>query len=198
MKVEDEARKPNKASAYIGRQIRLRRQVRGMSLKDVASRAQLSIGLISQVERGLTAPSVQSMMAICEALEMPVRWLFDTPANPDAEENEIVVRHSKRRKLYYENGTFLKEIMTPDSQREIQMLRFVMQPGASSGEPYHNSEGNKCGLVLNGLFGLEIDKRQFQIGAGDSFAFPASADIRYWTVGDEPCEVIWIASPATV
>jgi quercetin dioxygenase-like cupin family protein len=78
------------------------------------------------------------------------------------------------------------------------MLRFLMKPGADSGEPYSNAEGGKCGIVLNGTLGLELNDRTFTIGTGDSFAFPAQAMVRFWTVGDEDCEVIWVVSPATV
>jgi uncharacterized cupin superfamily protein len=73
-----------------------------------------------------------------------------------------------------------------------------MEPGADSGEPYSNSEGGKCGLVIQGTLGLELDGREFTIRQGDSFAFPAQAMVRFWTVGDHTCEVIWVVAPATV
>lgn len=92
----------------------------------------------------------------------------------------------------------IKELLTPDTQPQIQMLRFVMEPGADSGEPYSNAEGGKCGLVLQGTLGLELDARPFVLNTGDSFAFPARAMVRFWTVGDSTCEVIWVVSPATV
>ncbi len=182
----------------IGERLRLRRKVRGLSLKQVADGAGLSVGMISQVERGLAVPSIKSLRAICNALDMPVVWLFEGPQQQSPEDSDIVVRSGARRELLYHDTALRKELLTPDSQPQIQMLRFLMKAGADSGEPYSNAEGGKCGLVLKGTLGLQLDDRQFTIHTGDSFAFPAQSMVRFWTVGDEDCEVIWVVSPATV
>ncbi|NKW10791.1 helix-turn-helix domain-containing protein [Ochrobactrum tritici] len=43
-------------AVQVGETLRLRRQMRGMSLKQVAEPAGISVGMLSQVERGLAAP----------------------------------------------------------------------------------------------------------------------------------------------
>lgn len=184
--------------SQIGERLRLRRKLRGLSLKDVSTRAGLSVGMLSQVERGLALPSVKSMRAICAALDMPVAWLFEAASEPNPDHNDYVVRASARRELSYDDGSLRKQLLTPDTQPQIQMLRFLMQPGADSGEPYSNTEGGKCGLVVSGTLGLGLDGQSLVIKQGDSFAFPAWTMVRFWTIGDEPCEVIWVVAPATV
>ncbi|QNQ64454.1 helix-turn-helix transcriptional regulator (plasmid) [Brucella sp. 6810] len=184
--------------AEIGARLRLRRKLRGLALKDIAAKAGLSVGMISQVERGQASPSIRSLRAICDALEMPVIWLFEAHGGSSEDDKAFVVRQGNRRELSYDAGALRKEILTPDTQPHIQMLRFIMEPGADSGEPYSNVEGGKCGLVLSGTLGLELDGQQFVINTGDSFAFPAQALVRFWTVGDTTCEVIWVVSPATI
>ncbi|QCO57228.1 helix-turn-helix domain-containing protein (plasmid) [Pseudorhodobacter turbinis] len=182
----------------IGARLRFRRKLRGMSLKQVAQGAGLSIGMISQVERGLALPSVKSMRAICAALDMPVAWLFEPASQKPEDNSDYVVRNESRRELSFDDGKLRKQLLTPDTQPQIQMLRFMMQPGADSGEPYSNTEGGKCGLVVGGTLGLELDGMSHIIKKGDSFAFPAWTMVRFWTIGDTPCEVIWVVSPATV
>ncbi|WP_235914745.1 helix-turn-helix domain-containing protein [Brucella tritici] len=182
----------------VGETLRLRRQMRGMSLKQVAEPAGISVGMLSQVERGLAAPSIKTLRAICSAMDMPVNWLFHRDNNLENQANEFIVQSNSRRSLTYNDGALIKELLTPDTQPQIQMLRFLMEPGADSGEPYSNADGGKCGLVLRGTLGLELDERQFVINTGDSFAFPARSMVRFWTVGETTCEVIWVVSPATV
>lgn len=182
----------------VGETLRLRRQMRGMSLKQVAEPAGISVGMLSQVERGLVAPSIKTLRAICAAMDMPVNWLFHRDGETAGQAAEFVVPANARRSLTYLDGALTKELLTPDTQPQIQMLRFVMKPGASSGEPYSNAEGGKCGLVISGTLGLELNGVGMQINTGDSFAFPASALVRFWTIGDETCEVIWVVAPATV
>ena len=188
----------NEERKRIGERLRLRRKMRAMSLKDVADGSGLSVGMLSQVERGLTSPSIKSMRAICNALEMPVKWLFEAHATQLDDDAEFVVRSDARREIAYDESGLFKQILTPDTQPKIQMLRFVMQPGADSGEAYANSEGGKCGIVLAGTMGLELDGYRMTIREGDSFAFPATAMVRYWNEGDRLCEVLWIVAPATV
>lgn len=179
----------------LGTRLRRRRKVRGLSLKEVASRAEVSIGLVSQVERGLTMPSVRSLGAICSALEMPVGWLFDTVDAADAD--DLVVRRHQRRVLDLGAKGMVKELMTPDSCTGIQMMRLVIRPGGSTGDvPYNHPSGAKCGTVLSGQLMLEVDGDIRRLAAGDSFAFAATRMIRFWCEDSETAEVLWVVSPA--
>lgn len=178
----------------IGARLRGRRNVRGLSLKEVSTRAEVSIGLLSQIERGLTMPSVRSLGAICRALEMPVSWLFEQ-GGPDPA--AVVVRSHQRRVLDLGAKGMRKELMTPDAVTGIQMMRLVIAPGGSTGEtPYSHESGAKCGMVFSGRLGLEVDGQTYEIGEGDSFAFPATAMIRFWCVGDVEAVALWVVSPA--
>lgn len=182
----------------VGETLRQRRQIRGLSLRQVAERAGISVGMLSQVERGLVAPSIKTLRAVCAAMEMPVNWLFHRDGDVRSPASSYIVTSGARRTLSYQAGGLTKELLTPDAQTAIQMLRFVLQPGATSGEPYSNAEGGKCGIVLAGTLGLELDGTSFVVHTGDSFAFPATAMVRFWAVGDAACEVIWVVAPPTV
>lgn len=182
----------------VGEVLRQRRQIRGLSLRHVAEKAGISTGMLSQVERGLAAPSIKTLRAVCAAMDMPVNWLFHREGEARSPASTYIVASGARRSLTYQAGGLTKELLTPDAQPAIQMLRFVLQPGVSSGEPYSNAEGGKCGLVLAGTLGLELDGTSFTVETGDSFAFPAAAMVRFWAVGNAACEVIWVVAPATV
>src|SRR5690554_365759 len=179
----------------IGIRLRQRRKVRGLPMKEVAERADISIGLLSQIERGLTMPSVRSLNAICRALDMPVGWLFDTPSNETGD--EVLVQRHERRVLDLGAKGMIKELMTPDSCTGIQMMRLVIWPGGSTGQtPYNHPQGAKCGTVLAGTLGLEVDGKTYLIGVGDSFAFEATRLIRFWCEGEQETEVLWVVAPA--
>lgn len=185
-------------ASSVGSALRLRRQMRGMSLKQVAEASGISVGMLSQVERGLAAPSIKTLRAICAAMDMPVNWLFQTNGGQEGLAAEYIVPRNARRALSYQDGLLFKELLTPDTQPKIQMIRFVLKPGASSGEAYNNAEGGKCGIVLTGTLGLELNGIGFVVQSGDSFAFPSTDMVRFWAIGDENCEVIWVVAPATV
>lgn len=183
-------------AAGIGNKLRLRRKVRGLSLKDVATRSSVSIGLVSQIERGLSTPSLRSLNQICSALDMPIRWLFEE--TPDTEgENGVVVRAMNRRHLDFGAKGMAKELLSPDTVLGIQMMQITIRPGGSSGDsPYNHPSGAKCGTVLSGKFGLSVGQTDYILSTGDSFAFHATERHRFWCVGDAPCQVIWVVTPA--
>jgi DNA-binding NtrC family response regulator len=54
---------------HLGHRIKMLRADREWSLKDMASMTQLSVSQISSIERGANLPSLESLLAICRALE---------------------------------------------------------------------------------------------------------------------------------
>ncbi|MGY2049693.1 helix-turn-helix domain-containing protein [Methylobacterium sp. JK268] len=177
----------------IGRKLRQRRLIKGRSLQQVAEQAEISVGLLSQIERGLTMPSLRSLRQICAALDMPVGWLFDVPAT---EHDDVVVRASARRTLDLGPKGLRKELMSPDAVSGIQMMRMTIRPGGGLGEAMRNEAGAKCGTVLSGVLALELAGTVHLIQAGDSFAFEATTLHRYWCVGEEPVDFLWVVAPA--
>lgn len=183
-------------SEGIGQRLRQRRKVKRWSLKELAAKAGLSIGLLSQIERGVSTPSLRSLGQVCQALEMPMAWLFDRDESLQVAEPSVV-RLEQRRRMDLGSGGMIKEILSPDSVSEIQLMRFVIHSGGKSGEsPAQHPTGAKCGTVLSGRLGLEINGQVHIINQHDSFAFKANAQYRFWAEGDTDCEVIWAVTPA--
>jgi transcriptional regulator with XRE-family HTH domain len=182
------------AENLVGTRLRLRRLARRATLQELANKSGLSVGLVSQIERNLTTPSLRSLRQICDALEMPMGWLFEPPPNPP---DEIIVRAGNRRRMDLGPGAMVKELLSPDTVLDIQIIRIIIQPGGTSGDkPYNNPVGAKCGTVISGRLGLEIAGKEYVLEKDDSFAFRAQEMHRFWCVGDSPTELIWVVTPA--
>lgn len=181
----------------IGAKLRLRRKVKKLSLSTVAAGSQISTGQLSQIERGLCAPSLRTLRSICDALDMPMGWLFSAEEGADARSAGVVLRAGSRRHLDLSHLGMTKELMTPDSFPDIQMMLITIKPNGTSGNlPYANASGTKCGTVVEGTLGLEIDGSDYELAKGDSFAFDARQPHRFRCIGDEECQVLWVTSPA--
>jgi transcriptional regulator with XRE-family HTH domain len=177
----------------LGRKLRLRRTIKRFSLQYVAERADISVGLLSQIERGLTTPSLRSLRQICTALDMPVGWLFDVPTS---KQEDAVVRASARLTLDLGPKGMRKELLSPDEVTGIQMMRIEIRPGGAWGEASRNESGAKCGIVTSGTLALELDGIVHLIGPGDSFAFEATRLHRFWCEGLEAVDLLWVVAPA--
>jgi transcriptional regulator with XRE-family HTH domain len=60
----------------IGEQLRGLRQAQGRTLREVSSSARVSLGYLSEVERGQKEASSELLAAICGALEVPLSLLL--------------------------------------------------------------------------------------------------------------------------
>jgi DNA-binding NtrC family response regulator len=69
-------RREDELHAAIGRQIRDLRKARGLTLKQMARRTNLSVSLLSQIERAESSASVSSLFKVATALDVPLTDLF--------------------------------------------------------------------------------------------------------------------------
>lgn len=72
---------------FVGEVLRARRLAAGLTLRDVSARARVSLGYISEVERGQKEPSSELLAALAGALDVPLsQVLFDVSARLAVEE----------------------------------------------------------------------------------------------------------------
>jgi transcriptional regulator with XRE-family HTH domain len=61
---------------HVGDQLRRQRQSRGLTLRQVSANARVSLGYLSEVERGQKEASSELLASICGALDLPVSQLL--------------------------------------------------------------------------------------------------------------------------
>src|SRR5579871_118220 len=85
----------------IGARIRDLRRAKKLTLARVAAATGLSIGHLSQVERGISAPSIRHLQAIAAALGVKIGWFFDGDEPVPPAERGVIVRAQRRKALTY-------------------------------------------------------------------------------------------------
>lgn len=190
-----DANKLASTDSALGFDIRDLRKARGMTLTELSKQSRLSQGYLSQVERGMSTPSVKALHSISRALGVTISWFFQNHVSgEDAELRNVVVRNGNRRKLTFNNG-IVDELLSPTLSRQIEMLQCTFPPGSSSGEEPYTHQGEEAGIVLSGALNLWIEKMHVLLNEGDSFAFSSSKPHRYANLGDVDAVVIWTITP---
>ena len=69
----------------IGDELRRRRQDQGRTLRDVSAAAAVSLGYLSEVERGQKEASSELLAAICGALDVPLSDILSSVTDQIAE-----------------------------------------------------------------------------------------------------------------
>lgn len=178
-------------TAGLGSQLRQRRRVKNLTLAELAQQSRLSVGLLSQIERGITAPSLKSMTQICSALGIPMSWLFDSGPADDPQEKGLVVRRGSRRRLDLGSYGVTKELLSPDLGGEMQIYLVSIRPGGQSGPERYSHRGEEGGLVLSGTLELTVEDRVVILYEGDSFRFSSERPHRFSNPGNTQTSVVW-------
>ncbi len=180
----------------VGAELRRLRRGQGLSLQEVARRAGLSVGYLSQVERGLSPLSVKALQDLAGVFGKPIGWFFRDD-DPDAagEERDTIVRRPQRKRIDHIGIGISDQLLSPHLDGKLEFLLSEFEPGASSGREPYSHEGEECGLLIKGQLELWVGERYFFLRSGDSFAFPSTEPHRYRNPGRGKTVVVWAITP---
>lgn len=186
----------HRADRTVGRCVRYHRKQQGLSLERTAELSDLSISMVSKIERGQTSPSVRSVYALSRALNIPVGSLFNDPTVPENDgENQYIVRRGNRSKLDFGKKRLVKELLSPQPLGQLELLMVVLAPGGSTAGDVFAHDGEEGGIVISGALELSIDDKSFVIYPGDSFTFSSTLPHSFRNVADEETQVLWVNTP---
>src|SRR5437870_5524392 len=166
--------RPNGMVDAIGERIARERTARRLSIEQLAQRAGVSTGFLSQIERGIGNPSLNSLVGLASALDVPLGSFFGGALG----ESDMVVRPHARKRLVLSDHNLVYELLVPDLQGRLSMLYIELPPDFSNQDKPFAHPGEECELVLNGHLEAHIGERAFQLGPSDSIRFNCA--IPHW------------------
>lgn len=167
------------------------RKHKNVTLNELAERIGRSVGFLSQVERGLSRPTVADLTAISEALGVPTTYFYSLN-KPRAV--RWVTRPDERRTLYYAGG-ITDVLASPSMSAGFSMLESHLEPGATSGEGHLDDSSEQGGFVLEGELTVwygDDHAEPVTLYRNDSFQLPPHAQFRYANLSDQPTRVLWV------
>lgn len=187
--LDDATEKPkDDADTRVGRRVRALRLERNLSLAELAAKAGVSIGALSQIERGLSSLRVKVIWPLAAALDIEPSALI-TDGN-DAGNDLYCVRADKRRQLPVKSEGIAKALLSPPGATLTGLLVTVEADGGTA-EAYAHI-GHEFGYVLSGGVELVVDSTKYVLKSGDSFAFKSTLLHAFRNPGTERCEILWV------
>lgn len=179
-------------ASSVGNDIRAMRKSRGITLVDFAEMLDRSVGFVSQIERGISEPSISDLRKIAALFEVPISFFFGEAAS-GTEDSRYIVRADERRKLGNTEGGLVEELLSPDLGGSFEMIRSEFAPGAML-EEAQQRDTEEAGFVISGTFEIEISGAWYTLETGDSFRF-SGEPYRWRNTTTEPAILIWAVSP---
>ena len=172
----------------LGERLRLRRKELKLSMKEVAVSSGLSIGFISQVERGLTSPSLTSLTAIANFLKSDVTNFLSQPKSKSS------ITRNEERDVYTINKNGLQYERLSDSfpGHTLNSVIIHEMPGHKTESISH--EGEEFFFILEGAITIYIDGVVNILEAGDSLHFHSSRSHSAWNHTNEVTSVLHVCT----
>ena len=204
----------------LGPRLRLAREQRQLSVRELARRIGCSASLISQIERGVSVPSVGVLYSLATELDTSLDHLLfgaeprrplDAAPGPDAPgvvapgsvasgivasgvvAPGIVQRAVGRNIIDLASGVRW-ERLTPGADAMTDFLEVIYSPGGHSTDERRplRHDGHEYGLVISGTLQANVGFESYELGPGDSIAFDSSTPHEYLNKTGEPVHAIWV------
>jgi transcriptional regulator with XRE-family HTH domain len=169
----------------VGAQIRRRRHEREMTLAAVAQATGLNIGYLSQLENDKASPSLETLAALADALDVPIAWfLLDTSVGPR------MVRATERPQRASLAGGGAMSQVDGGIARDIAIFEGEMPAGRQTG--FHAHPGDEHHIVLSGRLRITQGDAVVEAGPGDYVLLDGTLPHDAETLGNEPARLLII------
>lgn len=176
----------------IGKDIKALRVARQLTLKEMAASLDRSIGWMSQVERGLSEPSMKDLRLMAKIFDVPLSMFFGATEGPEKERGRVV-RSGARRAIGERDEGLIESLVSPDLTDDFEVIHSTFLPGSSLDSPKQRNT-TEVAYLLSGRLDITIDDNLFTIDAGDSFRIKGS-EYSWANPYSDPAHAIWVISP---
>lgn len=177
----------------IGIKIKNLRNEKDMTLKELSEKSQLSIGFLSQLERGRTTIAVDALERMAEIFEVPLTYFFELP---NRRTNKIL-RSYEMEVFNVEEGGYIHYLLSSDLEDKSFVPRYVeILPQKKDEEivPYKH-EGEEFAYILEGVLTAYIDGEQFELYPGDSLHINSNVDHNWANYTSKKVKLLSVNAP---
>lgn len=174
----------------LGDKIRKKRMEKQLTLRDLAERTAVTQGFLSQVERGLSDPSIMSLRRISQALDVPIFYFL-----MDEAQSNPVVRKNERQILKFPDSHLIFELLSPNLNRSIEMMMARLEPGGVTCDEPLTHVGEENIVVIQGTMKIQIGEDVYCLDEGDSIYYFSSIPHKIWSIGIEDLVFISAITP---
>jgi transcriptional regulator with XRE-family HTH domain len=154
--------------ASVGNKLRIIREERGLSQRELAQRAGISTNAVSLIERDENSPSVSTLQNLAAALNVKISYFFD-----DYEPTQVLHAKAQNRPVISSKGVQIAGLDGKLNYQEMEPFLVTLQPGSGSGERQVVHTGHELVYCLSGSVEYLIDGQVYPLEEGDLLLFEA-------------------------
>lgn len=157
------------AAPNVGQRLRALREARGLSLRALAARCDLSVNAISRIERGEHSPTVTSLHLLAQALGVPIAAFFQS----EQQSTTVLVRGGNRMAAD-RGGMRIESLGSGLRNQQLEPFLVTLAPGAGADSSPVTHAGQEFVYCLTGEVMYRVADEAYRLRMGDSLLFEAS------------------------
>ncbi len=176
----------------IGDKIKTKRTLRNITLEQLAQKAGVSKGLISQIENNRTVPSLPVLFNIIHSLEENLRSFFEDMQDGDSKNHIVLVRKGEEKHFTKEpvKGFTYKRILTRSIASQATDIVLLELKKKANRRQMIRTDAFECKYVLRGRVEYQIQKEMIVLDEGDTLFFDGRAPHRLRNIGDSEALIL--------
>lgn len=179
----------------IGERIKKSRNDKGLSLRELASRVDLSASFLSQIEQGKASPSIENLKKIATSLDVKVSYLIED--EEETKNMEVVKKNERKYIESVDSNTKMALLTTSNIDKTMEPILYEIGPNGESGRSFYTHNGEEFIFILEGSLDVYIDEVVHSLNEGDSLYFKSSQKHRFKNSTNKLTRAIWVVNPPT-
>lgn len=174
----------------IGHKLKELRTQKGLTQEELADRSELSKGFISQLERDLTSPSIQTLVDILQCLGSNLKEFF----NEEDDKQVVFKKEDFFKKTDHELHNEIEWIIPNAQKNAMEPILLTLEPEASTYIDVPH-EGEEFGYVLKGNILIHLGNKTYKAAKGESFYYTANKQHYITGAAKIGATVLWVTTP---
>ncbi len=179
----------------VGTALKAYRERVGVSQGVIAKKARISTSMLSQIERGTTSPSIETLAMLCKALKVDMSQLFSFVE----EKRSVSIKKEGERLTLKQKGAHYEQVAWCNAAAgSMEMFLLTVEPDSAVGfsGKEQSQEGVEMGYILLGEAVLSLSGEEYPLSEGDGVSFSAALSHAIINRSKKPFVAVWAAMPS--
>ena len=173
----------------IGTSVRRLRTAKGLTLQTLSDRADLSVSMLSLIERGKASPSIGTLVVLASVLGVE---MTDLLGNGSGDRGDNLVSRAKSQKVIETADGVTRRIVRTDPAHDLEIAINEYSPATANSPRPVTHAGFEYGLVLQGQLQITVDGTKHVLSPGDLISYPSTHPHRIANVGSKRARAVWV------
>lgn len=183
----------------LGGKVKSLRLKRGLTQYQLAEKLGVTASYISQLERNIVSPSINSLIMIMDELQTNPAYLFSLYKS---DPQKIVCRKSQYHPFpltrFKEDKVKCQLAVNTTENRRMQPMLVTIEPNSDLPGHLFSHKGDEFILILKGELEMDMENDKHLLREGDSIYLDSSTPTSWRNAGEVPVQAVWILSPPMI